>query len=345
MTDHRPSIRTTSRRRPLAGATLESVARLAGVAPTTVSRAINSPEKVSRATLERITKAIADTGYVPNLLAGGLASSRSRLIAAIVPSIANPVYAETVRSFTERMRESGYQVILGEAGYTQETEEALVAAVLSRRPDAVFLTGVHHSANCRRQLLSARIPIVETWDITPTPLDVVVGFSHDAIGRAVARHFFQKGHTHFGVASAGDPRAIVRANAYTDELTRLGATNIRTVIRGPAASIAIGREILSELLNDLQRPLAVFCSSDTIALGVMFEVQARGLSIPDDIAIMGFGDQTFAAHTHPALSTVRIDCAGIGRQSAEKLLARIEGASAESSVVDVRFEVLVRQTA
>ena len=162
--------------------TLENVAKLAGVAPTTVSRALNYPDKVAAKTRERINQVIQQTGYVPNLLAGGLASNKSRLIAVVVPSLVNVVYAETVQHFAGPVKEAGYQVLQGEVGYSLDEEEKMIGAILSRRPDAIFLTGIHHSNNSRRQLLAANIPIVETWDLTPTPLDIVVGFSQASVG-------------------------------------------------------------------------------------------------------------------------------------------------------------------
>lgn len=132
---------------------------------------------VADKTLAKINQAIARTGYVPNLLAGGLASKRSRLIAALIPSMGNSIYAETVRSFSERLRRAGYEIFLGETSFSEEQEESLLDALLSRKPDGILLTGVNHSANCRRRLLAAGIPVIETWDLTPTPLDVVIGFT------------------------------------------------------------------------------------------------------------------------------------------------------------------------
>ncbi|MBB4301048.1 LacI family gluconate utilization system Gnt-I transcriptional repressor [Rhodobium orientis] len=325
--------------------TLESVARLAGVAPTTVSRALNHPEKVAAKTLSRIQDAIASTGYVPNLLAGGLASSRSRLIAAIVPSIANLVYAETIQSFTRRVRESGYQVFLGETGYDPDAEEELVVTVLSRRPDAIFLTGIHHSATCRQRLLAAGIPIVETWDITPTPLDIAVGFSHSRVGHSVAAYLHDRGHRTFGVASADDPRARLRNRAFTAELAERGIDKVETSYLSPVSSLELGRRALADLLAATLTPIAVFCSSDTVAQGVLVEAQARGLASPEDVAIVGFGDQNFAAFTYPALTTVKIDRVTIGERSAEALLARLDDEPVEENVVDVGFEIIARQTA
>ena len=337
---------TRTRRRGSGGATIDIVAKLAEVAPSTVSRAINEPDKVAKKTLDRINKAIEATGYVPNLLAGGLASSRSRLIAAVVPSIANAVYAQTIQTFTQLIKVNGYQVLLGETDHDQQTEEELVAAVLSRRPDSILLTGIQHSAKCRRQLMSAGIPIIEIWDITPTPLDVVVGFSHTAVGRAVAQYLFDKGYRRFGYASVGDPRALVRDEAYTRELNRLGISKVHVAMQQVTSSIAVGRQLLPDLLAQAgDGPLAIFCSSDIIAHGVLIEAQARGISIPGDIAIIGFGDQNFAAYTHPALTTVKIDFQQIGRIAAQRLLARLENEEIPTSVTDVGFEILERETA
>ena len=325
--------------------TLESVAKLAGVAPTTVSRALNYPDKVAKKTLDRINAVIEQTGYVPNMLAGGLASNRSRLVAVIVPSLVNIVYAETVQHFAKPMKEAGYQVLQGEVGYSQEEEERLVAAILSRRPDGIFLTGIQHSNNCRRQLLAANIPIVETWDVTPTPLDIVVGFSQQSVGKKTANYFYDKGYRKFAIVSAEDQRALIRNESFLKALAEKGITEVPTSIVPGISNLQLGRQGAAKLLDEGLHGHLIFCSSDTLAHGVMTEVQARGLSIPDDIAIVGFGDQNFAAHTFPALSTVRIDRATMGRMSANALLERLAGQSVEQPVLDVGFEIIERDTA
>ena len=174
--------------------TLADVAKIAGVSSITVSRSINRPELVTAQTIAHVRQAIERTGYVPNMLAGGLASRRTRLVAALVPSITNAIFVEAVQALTDRLWEAGYQVLLGLSGYPGTREDALLAAVLSRRPDAVYLTGINHSPEGRQRLLNAKIPVVETWDMTPTPIDMLVGFSHEQIGEAVARHLLAKGH-------------------------------------------------------------------------------------------------------------------------------------------------------
>lgn len=324
--------------------TLDDVAKLAGVSPITVSRALNRPEKVAPKTLAKVQKAIALTGYVPNLLAGGLASRRSRLIAALVPSIANTVYAETIKFFSEKIREAGYQVLLGESGYSEEQEESLIATILQSRPDGVFLTGINHSPQAKRLLLTANIPVVETWDITPTPLDVVVGFSHQRVGEAVAAFLLSRYKERIGVLSATDHRAQLRQQAFLKTLEEKGVTGVSISTVPVPTSFHAGRIGMARLLDGGFIDGAVFCSSDTLAQGALTEILFRGLSIPDQIAIVGFGDQPFAAHTVPSLTTIKFDRAMMGRKAAGALLSRFNSEEVSEKIIDVGFQLIERQT-
>jgi LacI family gluconate utilization system Gnt-I transcriptional repressor len=323
--------------------TLKDVAKIAGVSPITVSRVLNRPEMVSPDKVKQVREVIDRTGYIPNLLAGGLASSKTRFVAAIVPAISNQVFSESIQSLTDRLWESGYQVLLGTSGYPASREKNLLAAILSRRPDGIFLTGIHHSAESRRRMSAARIPIVEVWDLTPTPVDMLVGFSHDKVGQAVARFLISSGHRSFGVVSADDARAEVRRKGFLSVLERNGITDTLTVYVPAPSSFQLGREGLKRLLELGPLPRAVFCSSDTLAHGMLTEAQARGIAVPGDLAIVGFGDLAFAAHTFPPLSTVRIDRNAIGRLAAEALLGRIEGKQMER-IINIGFEIMERGT-
>jgi len=323
--------------------TLKDVAKLAGVSPITVSRVLNRPEMVTPGTRERVRQVVERTGYVPNLLAGGLASRKTRFVAAVVPAISNQVFSESIQSLTDRMWESGYQVLLGTTGYPTSREENLLAAILSRRPDGIFLTGISHTVESHRRLAAARIPVVEAWDLTPTPVDMLVGFSHEKVGQAVAEYLLGKGYRQFGVISADDARAEVRRIEYRSVLEKHGITDVSTVHVPAPSNFRLGREGLARLLERGPLPRAVFCSSDTLAHGVLTEAQSRGLSVPGDLAIVGFGDLDFAAHTFPPLSTVRIDRPAIGRIAAEALLARIEGRHVER-IVDIGFHMIERGT-
>ena len=329
-------------RRGSGAVTLHDVARLAGVAPITASRALNHPDQVSETVRSKVHEAIARTGYVPNRLAGGLASTRSRLVAAVVPTIAGPVFLETVQSLTEALAEQGYQLMLGQAGYAGHREDALLEAIIGRRPDGIVLTGIMHSAAGRRRLLASGIPVVETWDLTPTPIDMLVGFSHVEVGRAVARFLHGKGRRRLAVVAGDDERAQRRRAAFCAEAEQLGLDAVRMAVVPAPTTLKSGRSALAQLLDGGGAMDAVFCSSDLLALGVMTEARVRGIAVPADLAVIGFGDLGFAGDLDPALSTVHIKGAAIGRQAAQFIVDRAEGRTVPQQVIDIGFSILER---
>lgn len=321
------------------------VARLAGVSPITASRALNTPEKVSDDVLNRVRNAVKRTGYVPNLIAGGLASSRSKLVAAIVPTIAGSVFLDMVQSLTEKLNDAGYQVMLGQSGYDNKREDSLLDAIIGRRPDGIVITGVMHSPRARKRLLASGIPIVETWDLTPTPINMLVGFSHEAIGSAVARYIHERGYRRPAVCTGDDRRARRRAEAFTATAKRLfSRADVPIYWSRSPTSLKQGREGLSQLLQQHSGIDCVFCSSDLLALGVLTEAQARDISVPEALGVIGFGDLSFAAELHPPLTTVRVDGKGIGECAARFVLQRARGERVEQPVVDIGYSIIPRGT-
>jgi LacI family transcriptional regulator, gluconate utilization system Gnt-I transcriptional repressor len=324
--------------------TLHDVARLAGVAPITASRAINTPQRVSAEVLQKVSDAVSRTGYVPNRLAGGLASTRSRLVAAVVPTIAGPVFLETVQALTEALAQQGYQLMLGQAGYTGNREDALLEAIIGRRPDGVVLTGIMHSAEGRRRLLASGIPVVETWDLTPTPIDMLVGFSHVDVGRAVAAFLHGKGRRRLAVVAGDDERAGRRVEAFRSSALALGLADVPVALVPAPTTLKHGRDALQQLLATHPGIDAVFCSSDLLALGVLTQARVAGVAVPRQLAVVGFGDLEFAAAVDPALTTVHINGAAIGRQAAQFIVERAEGRAVAQRVIDIGFRIVERQS-
>ena len=331
-------------RRGSGGVTLHDVAKLAGVAPITASRALNTPDQVSAEVLQKVGSAVARTGYVPNRLAGGLASRRSRLVAAVVPTISGPVFLESMQSLTESLADRGYQLMLGQAGYTGSREDALLDAIIGRRPDGVVLTGIMHSAEGRRRLLGSGIPVVETWDLTPTPIDMLVGFSHSKVGTAVGHFLHAKGRRRWAAVSGDDERARRRFEAFQAAALAFGLAPVQVAFVPAPTTLKSGRSALTELLRGSAPIDAVSCSSDLLALGVLTEARVRGLSVPRDLAVVGFGDLEYAADLDPALTTVRINGAAIGRQAAQFIVDRAEGRHVAERVVDIGFSIVERQS-
>ncbi len=325
--------------------TLADIAKLAGVSPVTVSRAINTPALVKPRTLEAIEKVIARTGYVPNLLAGGLASRRTRLIAAIVPSVASTIFAETIEGLNAELVSAGYQLLLGLSGYEPARELELTRAILARRPDGVILTGITHLKETRAMLTGAGLPIVEIWDSTPSPLDTAVGFSHAAVGALVAEHLLIRGYDRYAQVGANDPRAVQRRDGFVSRLRGVADVELPDLEMNSPSTFRDGRLAMAQLLDRGKGTLGVFCSSDVVAHGALAEAYARGCRMPDELAIVGFGDFDFAPHTHPPLTTVRIDRRDIGTKAAQSILRKIAGDKNVEAMINIDFHIVARGTA
>ncbi|HSW09214.1 LacI family DNA-binding transcriptional regulator [Aquabacterium sp.] len=326
--------------KPAKSATLHDVARVAGVSLITASRALSKPEVVSDKTIARVQQAVQATGYIPNLLAGGLKSQRSRMVAALVPTISMAQFLPTVQALTETLDAAGYQLMLGQSGYDRVREDALLNTMISRRPDGIVVTGLVQSPELRERLRRVGIPVVETWDLSEQPLDMLVGFSHQKVGAAVAAYFVGKGWQHLGIATGDDHRATLRREGFLQGIGR----PLPTAVLPAPSNLALGRRALGDLLQQDPQLRAVYCSSDQLAHGVLVEALARGLRVPEDLAICGFGDADFAAHIMPALTTVQVDGAGIGRRAAQLIIERCRGDVVTQRVFDLGFRVIERRS-
>ncbi len=326
--------------RPFKTATLADVARFAGVSTITASRALSNPAKVSPQTIERVRSAVVQTGYIPNLLAGGLKSRRSMTVACLVPAISVAQFLPTVQALTQALATAGYQLVLGQTGYDHANEDALIDTLVARRPDGLVVAGLVSSPAARSKLRRLGLPVVETWDLTADPIDQVVGFSHPEVGAAVGAFFRRKGWRHVGIATGDDHRAAQRRKGFVAALGREVPVAV-----GPAPSnLALGRRALGLLLEQDPALEAVYCSSDQLAQGVVSGAQARGMRVPEDLAVCGFGDADFAAHMVPSLTTVQVDGAGIGTRAAELIIARCCGKVLPQAAADVGFRIVERSS-
>lgn len=321
-------------------ATLHDVARAAGVSPITASRALGNPGVVSKATIAKVQAAAEATGYVPNLLAGGLKSRRSLMVAVIVPALGVSQFLPTLQTLTSELAASGYQLVLGQTVYDPAIEASVVHALIGRQPDGVVVTGLVQSAAARERLQRAGVPVVETWDLGDRPIDMLVGFSHLAVGRAVGRYFLDKGWQHIGIASGDDHRARLRRDGFQAALGR----EVPTAFVPAPSNLERGRRALADLLAQQPRLDAVCCSSDQLAHGVMVEASARGLRVPEDLAVCGFGNADFSAHMVPSITTVHVDGPEIGRLAARMVIDRCKGEPVAQPVIDVGFRLVERQS-
>jgi LacI family gluconate utilization system Gnt-I transcriptional repressor len=314
----------------------------------TVTRALNAPHKVAAATRERVERVVRSVGYTTDLTARGLSLQRTGLIGAVVPLLTNSLIAEIVQGLSDAVAEHGFQLLVGATGFSVRAEEAMVRAFLSRRVDAMYVTGIMHTKATQRMLRDARIPCVEGGNIARRPIDMSVGYSSLAAAQTVTRYLIDKGYRPLGYIGAwpkDNDRARDRRHGF------LRACKSRGIRVDPDACIVTdldlpaGARAMATLLERCPDIRAVFCSADALAVGAMFELQRRGLGIPDDVAIAGFDDLDLAAQFVPSITTLRVPRYEIGRQSGEMICARLSGAEVPRPVVDIGYEFVPRASA
>jgi LacI family gluconate utilization system Gnt-I transcriptional repressor len=314
-------------REPRTVTRLADVAARAGVSINTVSRALRAPATVRPQVRERIAEALDALDYVPNRLAGMLAGGRSEVVGVIISSLFYSEYAATIDAMQEALAVAGLGVMLGNSRYDLAEELRLVRAMLSWRPAALALVGVDHHPKSGDLLRRAGIPVVEFWDTGHAPLDSVVGMDHGAIGAGQARHLVDCGAVRVGFAGA------VREHDYRAKKRLAGCrAAVEAAGRGlPVATEAVaghpdlGEALLGRLLGEEPRIDGIVCNSDVIAMGVVRGLKRRGRRVPEDVRVIGFGDNVAATCLEPTLSTVRPPRVEIGRATAEAILARIGG--------------------
>lgn len=337
-------------RRATNSVTLTDVASLANVSPQTVSRTIRNPQLVSRATLERVQWAIQSTGYVPNLAASNLASNRSRTVAAIIPTIAASVFADALHGLDRMLSPQGYQLFIGATDYSTEREEELIRAFMGRRPDGIFIVGTNHTPGATAMLKNSGIPVVEAWNWTEEPIDNLVGFSNWEAINAVLEYAVGKGYRHPTIAGsfqAGDSRAVARQASFDQNVRRLlPGEPIRVVDSGTNfIDMETGVQLLDKVRTEHPETDVLMFVSDVFAAGALLACTRRGIAVPDDIAIIGFGDFELSRHLVPTLTTVALPNEEIGSRAGRLLLDRMSGTTAESERIDLGFTVIPRDSA
>src|SRR5271170_5335588 len=324
--------------------TITHVAAAAGVSTATVSRFFNSPGMLKEKTAQRVREAVEHINYIPNIMAGALASNRSRLVAAVIPALRQSIFTTTIQSLTDSLAEQGYSVMLGLTGSADEHVHRQLLSIIGRRPDGIILTGSLFDAAERSQLKATGIPTIETWDLPKDPIDLVVGLSHEEVGIAVAHHAMKQRRRRAFIISATGVRALARRYSFSRTMLESGAAEPATATFQGQTTYGQGRRAMGAHLDGGGRPDIVVCSSDLSAHGALDELRYRGVKVPDDIAVIGFGDSEFAAELSPSLTTVKIDGAVIGRQAAQCLMLRARGAKIDKPVIDIGFSLIHRES-
>jgi len=312
---------------------MSDVARIAGVSKMTVSRVL-AGRSVALATRERVQRAIDELGYVADAAAGALSSGRSEFAAVLVPSLASSNFSDTVRGLAATLESAGLQLLLGNTDYDLAREEKLVRSMLRHQPRCIALTGAQHTDATRTLLERSGIPIVEMWDLPANPIGTAVGFSNIKAAREMVRYLVSRGYRKIGFlggASDLDRRGVERMKGYRQEIKAQGLGEPRVIRLGDSPiTMSHGAPALNALLDSWPDTDAVMCVSDMSAFGAIMQCQRRGLTVPGDVAVAGFGNFELAATCNPSITTVSVDAHGIGVHTGETLLAALHALAGSS---------------
>lgn len=328
---------------PVRPARLQEVALRARVAPITVSRAIRTPEKVSPAARQRIHQAIEEIGYVPNRVAGSLASNRTNLVAALVPNIGNPLFARTIQGLTEVLREHRLHVTIGNTGHSNEEEAALIEAFLAQRVCGIVLHHTTHNPRARKLLAESGVCVVETGDLVRRPLGYNVSYSSFAAAKALTLHALQCGYRRIAyVSSQALERTKARRRGYRAALAEYGLADDPALLIDLPHNYESGVRAVELIAGLDPRPDCALFSGIATAVAAGIECQRRGLHVPRDLALATFDDNELAQLVSPPLTALQLPRLEIGRRAGRIIAARLALGSGGPSQVDLGYTVVRR---
>ncbi len=301
------------------------------------------------ALIERVTAVSSMLGYVPDPAARALASQRSDHVAILIPLLSNALFVDLLEAAQTTLRAAGYQTLMGVTHYDASEEEQLLREQLLHRPAGLLVTGLDHNQATRKLMAHSQVPCVHLMDLPieePEADIYCVGFRQTEAGAAMTRYLLDKGYRRVAFAAAQlDPRVMQRLYGWRKALQEAGRYDPTLEWLNPApSSLALGGVIFEQIMQ--QRPAvdAIFFCNDDLAQGALMAALRLGISVPSQVAIVGFNDLTGSDQMLPTLTTVRTPRAQIGQAAARMLLSLMRGEALETQQLDMGFEIVERQS-
>lgn len=303
--------------------TLEDVARRAEVSTATVSRYFSAPEKIRPALRLRVQMAVGELGYTPHGAARALASQRSNTIGAVIPTLDNAIFATVVQTLQKELSAKKRTLLLAASDYDPESERAQIENLIVRGVDGLMLTGEAREPAVYALLERRGIRYANTYVHHPASPHPTIGFDNQRAMHKVLGYLHDLGHRSFAMIAGiaeGNDRASERIAGAREALERKGLRLAPARLLERPYAMSAGREALRQLMAQTDRPTAVVCGNDVLALGALLETMALGLRVPEDLSITGFDDLELAKEIPPGLTTVHAPLEEMGRQTAAYLL-------------------------
>ncbi|SCZ49381.1 transcriptional regulator, LacI family [Epibacterium ulvae] len=314
---------TSDSHRPL---TLRDVSEATGVSEMTVSRVLRNRGDVSEKTRQKVLIAAKELGYVPNKIAGALASSRVNLVAVIIPSLSNMVFPEVMTGINRVLENTELQPVVGVTDYQPEKEEKVLYEMLSWRPSGVIIAGLEHTDAARAMLNASGIPVVEIMDTDGKPVDAMVGISHRRAGREMAKAILKAGYRHIGFMGTKMPldhRARKRFEGLTEGLAKEGVEIEDRAFYSGGSALAKGREMTKDMLERSPDLDFLYYSNDMIGAGGLLYLMEQGVDIPGQIGLAGFNGVELLDGLPRRLATMDACRQEIGRKAAELIASQL----------------------
>ncbi len=328
--------------------TIKDVARLAKVSIATVSRVINEPNKVKESTYNSVREAMLKCNYTYNMLARGFITKESLTIGLIIPSITNPIFAESTIGIEDYLRAHRYSVILGNSEYNFEIEKNLVDTFRERRVDGIILT----TSNVRdneffEKLKNSKIKVVFIYNTFFRKDFSFVTIDNFKSSYEIVEYLIKLGHKKIGMISIPfeiSDRSHARWKGYKKCLEDHGFKYDQSIVEQKSFTVSDAKKSMLKLLTEYNPPTAIFCSNDLIAMGAMQAVREMGLKIPDDISIVGFDNMELSSYFYPPLTTVDQPANKIGNTAAEILIGMITGSIEKNKQVYLDHKIEYRSS-
>ena len=336
--------------------TLKDVAEKAGVSAITVSRVVNDYAGVRANVRKKVEAAITELGYIPNRSASILASSRSKLIAVLIPSLSNVVFNDVLRGIYDIAGPANYQVLLADTHYSSIEEERAIRTLLGQSPEGLIVTGGEQTDMAKAMLKASGVPVVQIMDKVESPIDINVGFSHFEAGAAVAQSLLAQSYQKIGFIGARmDPRTCDRLAGFKSVLSAAECLNLKRIITNPQPStVAMGATLFRELMAATEGDCdAVFCCNDDLALGALHECKKMHINVPNKFGICGFNDIEMAAYAEPSLSSVNVNRYQMGSRAMELIFERLNSpdlsnpeviCNTQPNYINTGFELFMRKS-
>lgn len=325
--------------------TLEDVARLAKVSTATISRSINEPDKVAKPTRERIQQAIESLAYTPNFGAKVLVTKRSNIVGAIIPTMANAMFASGLQAFQQELAESGVLLLVASSGYNSENEIRQIQTLLAHGADGLLLIGSERPQSTLDFLRVRNVPYVISWCYQNTDSRLYSGFDNKKAAYAMAGEVIKTGHRKIAMIaglSEGNDRASNRIAGVRQAINDHHDTALVSLVEAEY-SLEAGAAAFDQVMAAKEAPTVVICGNDVLAAGALNRAKHTGRVIPDDISITGFDDINLATAVDPQLTTVRVPQLAMGKSAACLLMDYLRSGHMPDSI-EFNTEIILRDS-